>query len=122
MTLLIKVLLGISLTPKVTFTHNKTQEGQFAAKEYKFQKTPFPVQESQHFPLKCFRMSSAIVVLSPLTHIGPMTIAADDTLILSKKVNLDISCESTAWQLVNMKCHIQFSVDRKRKKEEKNVV
>ena len=43
----------------------------------------------------------------------PITIAADDNLeyffIVFLKIMLDISCKSSAWQRIHMKCQVLFS-------------
>ena len=53
----------------------------------------------------------------------PITTAADDNFFLffffyfSEKTSLDISCESSAWQMIHMKCQDLFSLKNKKKFE-----
>ena len=45
----------------------------------------------------------------------PITTAADDNFILfSEKTSLDISCESSAWQTIHIKCQGLFSLKNKK--------
>ena len=58
----------------------------------------------------------------PLTLKAPITTAADDNFVLfffyfSEKTSLDISCESSAWQMIHMKCQDLFSLKKKKKKK-----
>ena len=51
----------------------------------------------------------------PLSLEAPIKIAADDTIIifyfyLSKKIRLDVSCESSAVQRIQMKYQVLFSL------------
>ena len=50
-----------------------------------------------------------------LTLKAPITTAADDIFFLiffnfSEKTSLDIRCESSAWQMIHMKCQDLFSL------------
>ena len=50
---------------------------------------------------------------------APITTAADDNIFyffyFSEKTSLDISCESSAWQMIHMKCQDLFSLKNKKK-------
>ena len=37
-----------------------------------------------------------------------------DTFLVSYKISLDISCESSAWQIIHMKCQDLFSMKNKK--------
>ena len=60
-----------------------------------------------------------------LTCKAPFTTAADDIfiffffLIFSKKIGLDFSYESSAWQMIHMKCQDLFLWKMKKKKKKK---
>ena len=59
-------------------------------------------------------------VVVPLTLKAPITTAADDNFFIyffyfSEKTSLDISCESSAWQMIHMKCQDLFSLKNKKK-------
>ena len=47
-----------------------------------------------------------------LTLKAPIAAAADD--FFSEKTSLDISCESSAWQTIHMKCQDLFSLEKKK--------
>ena len=53
----------------------------------------------------------------------PITIAADDIFVMhiffffSNKMSLDISCESSAWQTIHMKCQDSFSLKNNEKRK-----
>ena len=51
----------------------------------------------------------------------PITTAADDNFFFffffSEKTSLDISCESSTWQTIHMKCQDMFSLKKKKKKK-----
>ena len=57
-------------------------------------------------------------LLNSLTPKAPITTAADDNIFIffyflfyfSEKTSLDISCESSAWQMIHMKCQDLFSL------------
>ena len=57
---------------------------------------------------------------------APITTAADDNIFyffyFSEKTSLDISCESSAWQMIHMKCQDLFSLKNKKKKNFLDVV
>ena len=60
-----------------------------------------------------------------LTLKGPVTTAADDNflfiyLFFSEKTSLDLSCKSSAWHTIHIKCQDLFSL--KNKKINSNVV
>ena len=67
-------------------------------------------------------MWSVAVVISALTLKVPITTAADDNFFFffyfSEKTSLEISCESSAWQTIHMKCQDLFSLKNKKKKIE----
>ena len=53
---------------------------------------------------------------------APITTVADDNFFLvisffyfSEKTSIDISCESSAWQMIHMKCQDLFSLKNKKK-------
>ena len=51
---------------------------------------------------------------------GPFTTAADDNFFFfffyfTEKTSLDISCESSAWQMIHMKCQDLFSLKNEKK-------
>ena len=48
-----------------------------------------------------------------LTLKAPSRFAADDTLNFSEKVRLDITCESSAGQMIHMKFHVLFTLNKK---------
>ena len=53
-----------------------------------------------------------------LTLKAPITNAADDNFFkflfyFSEKTSLDISCESSAWQMIHMKCQDLFFLKKK---------
>ena len=57
---------------------------------------------------------------------APITTAADDIFffylfiyffLFSEKTSLDVSCESSAWQTIHMKCQDLFSLKKKKKKK-----
>ena len=53
-----------------------------------------------------------------LTLKAPITTAADDIFFFffqKKKTSLDISCESSAWQMIHMKCQDLFPLKNKKK-------
>ena len=60
---------------------------------------------------------------SLLTLKVPITTAADDNFLyffiifFSEKTSLDISCESSAWQTIHMKCQDLYSLKKKKKKK-----
>ena len=53
-----------------------------------------------------------------LTLKAPITTAADNFFYFyfSEKTSIDISCESSAWQTIHMKCQDLFSLKNKKKK------
>ena len=63
-----------------------------------------------------------------LTLKAPVTTAADDNFFyifffyFSEKTSLDISCESSAWQMIHMKCQLVFSEKIKKNKKISNVI
>ena len=57
-------------------------------------------------------------LLSTLTLKAPSKICSRrHTFYFSKKINLDISYESSAWQMIHMKCQDLFSLEIKKKKK-----
>ena len=56
----------------------------------------------------CCRDSTAVIFFV-LTLKAPVTAAADD-FFFSEKTSLDISCESSVWQTIHMKCQDLFSL------------
>ena len=56
-----------------------------------------------------------------LTLKAPVTTAADDNFFnffyFTEKTSLVISCESSAWQMIHMKCQDLFSLKKKKKKK-----
>ena len=43
-------------------------------------------------------------------------------IYFSEKTSLDISCESSAWQMIHMKCQDLFSLKNKKKKNKKKLL
>ena len=60
--------------------------------------------------LQAYHLSVKLVIL--LTLKVSITTAADD--IFSEKTSLDISCESSAWQTIHMKCQNLLSLKIKK--------
>ena len=63
------------------------------------------------------KMWSVAVVISALTLKAPITTAFFFFFYFSEKTSLEVSCESSAWQTIHMKCQDLFSLKNIKKIE-----